>query len=105
MIVIINSIDNNHHNYNRINDDNYTTNNIQHSVLENNSSNSFSNDVSIALSTLVGTNINVNDPQFISVLDEVTRIMMNRYINTNETIGSVSETGSDTDSDIDDIPI
>ena len=88
---------------------NYTTNNIQHSVLENNSSNSFSNDVSIALSTLVGTNINVNDPQFISVLDEVTRIMINRYTNTNtntntnENIGS--EITSDTESDIDDIPI
>ena len=56
---------------------------------------------------MVGTNINVNDPQFISVLDEVTRIMINRYTNTNtntnENIGS--EITSDTESDIDDIPI
>jgi len=84
-------------------------NNIPTSLQENYSSDSFSNDINSSLSTLVGTNIDVNNPQFISVLGEVTQMIMNRYTNrnenTNENTGSDSGsyTESSTDSDIDDI--
>lgn len=84
-------------------------NNIPTSLQENYSSDSFSNDINSSLSTLVGTNIDVNNPQFISVLEEVTQMIMNRYTNrnenTNENTGSDSGsyTESSTDSDIDDI--
>lgn len=94
-------------------------NNIPSSLQENNSSNSFSNDINSSLSTLVETNIDVNNPQFISVLNEVTQMIMNRYsnrnentnVNTNENTNenTVSDSGSytesDTGSDIDDISI
>lgn len=84
-------------------------NNIPTSLQENYSSDSFSNDINSSLSTLVDTNIDVNNPQFISVLNEVTQMIMNRYTNrnenTNENTGSDSGsyTESSTDSDIDDI--
>jgi len=65
----------------------------------------------INLYNLTEMDVDINSPQFISIVDEITRIMIRQYINTNTNANTNTNTNtnanedSESDTDIDDIPI
>ena len=74
---------------------NYVRNDIQPSHTSNRRPNN------INLYNLTEMDVDINSPQFISIVDEITRIMIQQYTNANANANA----NTNEDSDIDDIPI